>query len=89
MREIGPPKPDPDPGECFYTIRKEDAGKTVIDTEIGRVSVAPLLGTVLKQDIGKRLYRLRDYGGDWQGAPAYAWQAENNAQFRKRKEAGQ
>lgn len=72
MREIGPAAPA-DPGEVFYTIRPEDAGKAVIDTEAGPVRVGEFLGIVLPGDAGRRLYRRR-VGG------SYLWQAENHAQ---------
>lgn len=82
MREIGPAKPPPgDPGEVFYTIRPEDRGKTVIDTEIGPVSVGSVIGCVLREDVGKRLYRVRVHG-----THEFIWQAENGKQLRERQE---
>jgi hypothetical protein len=78
MREIGPLKPHYDPGEVFYTIRKEDVGKQVIETEIGKIDVGTTLGRVITADIGRRLYRKN------LGDSGYTWQAENNAQRRKR-----
>lgn len=82
MREIGPAKPqeDNDPGEVFYTIRREDVGKTVIETEIGPVVIAMILGRILRNDIGRRLYRIN------LGDSGYIWQTENNKQRREREE---
>lgn len=80
MREIFKPKPQEDPGEVFYTITREDAGKSVIDTEAGPVNVSGLLGAVLREDIGKRLYRVLT------PQRYYVWQVENKQQFDKRRE---
>lgn len=80
MREIFKPRPQQDPGECFYTITREDAGKGIIETEIGAVDVRPLLGAVLKEDVGKRLYRVLT------PQRYYVWQVENRRQFDQRRD---
>jgi len=80
MREVFKPRSDPrDPGRVFYTIRLEDIGKTVIQTEIGPIHVTDSIGRVYKFDVGKRLYRVPNNDGDW-----WYWQIENDAQFARR-----
>ena len=76
MREIFAEQPERDPGAVFYTITDADVGKTVIQTEIGPIHVADVIGRVLKHDVGKRLYRVQcdDPAAGW------IWQFENDAQ---------
>jgi hypothetical protein len=82
MREIFKPAPgEPaDPGRVFYTIAPEDVGKRVIVTEIGPINVRDIMGHVLPDDVGKRLYRVpaRVPGPD--RSDLWFWQAENDAQ---------
>lgn len=86
MREIfAVASPHPDPGEVFYTLRPEDVGKVVIDTEIGLVHVGDLLGRVLPGDAGRRLYRMPVDLVPGEGEPGrYTWQMESHRQFTLR-----
>lgn len=81
MREIFPPKPQEstDPGRVFYTIRPEDKGKRVIETEIGKIPVWEFIGYVMRCDVGKRLYRVPNNAGDY-----WFWQMENHVQYENR-----
>ena len=65
-----------DPGRGFYTITEADVRKSVIQTEIGPISLGDVIGHVLPGDVGKRLYRVHvnDPAGGW------IWQAENDGQ---------
>ena len=80
MREIFTPREKKrDPGRVFYTLRREDIGKTVIDTEIGPIHVKEFIGQVLRIDVGKRLYRVpNDEKNYW------FWQMENQEQYERR-----
>lgn len=78
-REVFAVKEPDDPGRVFYTIRPEDVGKGVIQTEIGPIVMINVIGRVMEIDIGKRLYRVpNDEGNYWY------WQAENNEQRDRR-----
>jgi hypothetical protein len=80
MREIQPAAIPPDLGRVFYTIRPEDVGKGIIDTEIGPISVHDVLGRVQHLDVGRRLYRVPADGGA-EGQPVtWYWRAETNKQ---------
>lgn len=65
----------PDPGNCFYTIREADVGKTVIRTTAGPVRITGPLGLILTRDVGKRLYRVPVNDGS-----GWTWQAESASQ---------
>jgi hypothetical protein len=80
MREIQPARLPADPGRVFYTIRPEDVGKGIIDTEIGPIAVSDVLGRVQPGDVGKRLYRVPTDGGLPDQPLLWYWQAENNQQ---------
>lgn len=76
MREVFEPESAaPDPGRVFYTIKPEDVGKGVLRTSIGPIHLGGVLGKVLPDDVGKRLYRVQmnDKSG-------WIWQAENDRQ---------
>lgn len=75
MREIFGPRPEHDPGAVFYTITEGDVGKRVLHTEIGPIALVDVMGYVLPNDVGKRLYRRLTDAGDH-----YFWQVENNQQ---------
>lgn len=66
-----------DPGEVFYTITREDIGRTVIVTEAGPIYLNQVIGRVLDGDVGIRLYRIGS-GTGWN------WTAENRKQRDKR-----
>jgi hypothetical protein len=70
----------PDPGRVFYTITDADVRKSVIETEIGPIRLADVIGHVTPRDVGKRLYRVpcNDPEGGW------FWQAENDRQRDER-----
>jgi hypothetical protein len=69
-----------DPGEVFYTITREDVGKTTIVTTAGPIRMIEILGRVQAGDVGKRVYRMPcdDPAAGW------VWQAENDAQRDER-----
>lgn len=81
MREVYTVVPGeaPDPGRVFYTIRPEDVGKSVLNTEIGPIHVTEFIGRVLYSDVGKRLYRIPNNAGDY-----WFWQIEGQEQFEIR-----
>jgi hypothetical protein len=66
-------------GFVFYTIRAEDVGKSVIETEKGPISLSAVIVRVSKGDIGKRVYHVLNEAGD-----TWFWQVENDAQRDKR-----
>lgn len=88
MREVFPPveQGTADPGRVYYTIRVEDIGKNVIQTEIGPISAVSFMGAVRSYDVGKRLVRRPNNAGD-----LWFWQLESDSQLRDRlnREAGQ
>lgn len=69
----------PSPGDLFYTIRREDVGKTVIKTEAGPISLGSVTGYVISRDIGKRLTRTLDNAG-----VSWVWHMESDEQHSKR-----
>lgn len=80
MREVFAPsdEPPPDPGRVFYTIRREDVGKSVLQTTVGPIRL-DFMGGVRKFDIGKRIYRVPT------SDPSYwIWQVESQNQFEER-----
>lgn len=81
MREIYTVVPGeaPDPGRVFYTIRREDVGKSVLNTEIGPIHVTEFIGRVLYSDVGKRIYRTPNNAGDM-----WFWQIESHVNFEIR-----
>jgi hypothetical protein len=81
VREVFAPVDHPlDPGRVFYTIRAEDINKRTIQTEIGPIHVFEFIGYVMRQDVGKRLYRVPNNEGN-----CWFWQMENDAQYLARK----
>lgn len=79
MREALPLRSETRPGRVFYDIRPEDVGTTVIETTEGRIYVSTCLGRVIKEDIGRRLYRIQTLD-----ETGWIWQAENDVQRRDR-----
>lgn len=79
MREIFTASEPRDPGRVFYTIRREDVGKSVLNTEIGPIHVTKFIGRVLYSDVGKRLYRTPNNAGDM-----WFWQIESHVNFETR-----
>lgn len=73
-REIFKVKPDVDPGDVFYTITREDIGKTTIVTDAGPIYLNQVIGRVLDGDVGIRLYQIPGAGA------GYRWTAENRRQ---------
>ena len=61
MREVQPASANP--GRVFYTIRPEDVGKGIIQTETGPIIVHDVLGRVQPGDVGTLLYRVPTDGG--------------------------
>jgi len=80
MREVFKPTSESgDPGRVFYTITRDDIGHGFIQTTAGQVALGSVMGFVLAQDVGKRLYRLPNHAGD-----SYIWQVESNDQRDQR-----
>jgi hypothetical protein len=71
-----------DPGEVFYTITREDIGKTTIVTDAGPIYLNQVIGRVLDGDVGIRLYRVTGGGG-----AGWLWTAENRRQRDDRQKA--
>jgi hypothetical protein len=78
VREIFAPRETPDPGRVFYTIRKEDIHKSVIQTEIGPIHVSEFMGIIQTRDVRKRIYRVPNAGNYW------FWHLENQQQYENR-----
>lgn len=69
-----------DPGRIFYTITREDIGKSSIKTMAGVIGLSDVIGYVQRIDVGKRLYRVPTNGGI-EGQPvSWIWQAESDTQ---------
>lgn len=64
-----------DPGEVFYTLAREDIGRTTVVTEAGPIYLNQVIGRVLDGDVGIRLYRIPGAGGT-----GWNWTAENRRQ---------
>lgn len=79
MREVFTPaypalSPEDD---IFYTIRREDVGKTTIPTTDVNIPFVTIGGRVLKSDVGKRVFGHRDSEG-------WHWSMENSKQRDER-----
>jgi hypothetical protein len=68
---------EPEPSEVFYTLTREDVGRTVIVSEVGPIYLNQVIGRVLDGDVGIRLYRIGS-GTGWN------WTAENRKQRDER-----
>lgn len=79
VREIFTASEPRDPGRVFYTIRRGDVGKSVLNTEIGPIHVTEFIGRVLRCDVGKRLYRVPNNAGDM-----WFWQVESQVAYENR-----
>lgn len=79
MREVFTPEPPqvPRTDDIFYTIRREDVGKTVIPTTDVNIPFVTIGGRVLKHDVGKRIFGHLDYAG-------WHWTMENDKQRDQR-----
>jgi len=83
MREIFPPKPRKFlRGAVFYTIRPEDVGKTVIETEIGKIHAGNFMGKVKEHDVGKRIIGVCSH-------ETFHWSVESDSQRNHRIEIEQ
>lgn len=82
MREIFKPRNGErlELGRVFYTITADDIGRRSIRTTECMIPVSDVIGYVQRQDIGKRLYRVRcnDPAGGW------TWQCESARQRDER-----
>jgi len=82
MREIFKPRPGQmrELGRAFYTITDEDVGRRFIRTTECMIELGSVIGYVQRQDVGKRLYRVRcnDPAGGW------IWQCESARQRDER-----
>jgi hypothetical protein len=83
MREIFKPEPgqELELGRLFYTITGDDVDKRFIRTTKCVIELGSVIGRVLRQDVGKRLYRVRceDPAAGW------VWQCESARQRDERK----
>lgn len=79
MREVFPPVDPalPPEDDIFYTIRREDVGKTVIPTTDVSIPFVRIGGRVLKIDVGKRVFGHLDYAG-------WHWSMESSKQRDQR-----
>ena len=73
--------PPVDPGRCFYVITTADIGKKRIRTtaEPVPIPVGDIMGQVLPDDVGKRLYRVPVNDGS-----GWIWQTESVSQRNRR-----
>jgi hypothetical protein len=78
-REVFKTKPESDPGEVFYTITREDIGRTTIVTDAGPIYLNQVIGRVLDADVGIRLYRIPGSGNC-----GWHWTAESRTQRNDR-----
>ena len=84
MREVFKPRDGQrlELGRLFYTITADDIDRRQIRTTECVIPVGDVIGYVQRQDVGKRLYRVRcdDPAGGW------IWQCESNQQRDERLE---
>lgn len=82
MREIYKPVPgrERELGRVFYTITGDDVDRRFIRTTECVIAVGDVIGYVQRQDVGKRLYRMRcnDPAAGW------TWQCESARQWDER-----
>ena len=77
-----PREAGPQPEVVYYTMRREDIGKSRIHTDHETIDAGPCIGRVMSVDVGRRLYgklRIED-----RSHPYYIWHRESEAQYQAR-----